>query len=45
MEKKIELTIEQAESIIAFILMHERDEISEEVWESMNNMREQIDWL
>lgn len=41
----IKITIDDAEYIIAFIKMHEREEISDEVWEVVMKLQDLIEEL
>ena len=38
----IDISVEQAETIIAFIKMHEREEIPEDVWDLCMKLQEEL---
>ena len=42
---QIHISVEQAETIIAFAKMHEREEISEEMWEVIMYLQDEIEVL
>lgn len=38
----IDITVEQAETIIAFVKMHEREDIPEDVWDLCMELQEEV---
>ena len=43
MENMIRLTVEDCETLIAFIKMHEREEIPEDVWDVCMRLYDKLD--
>lgn len=41
----INITVDQAETIIAFIKMHEREDIPEDVWDLCMELQEEVWYL
>jgi len=41
--RMIKITIEEAEEIVAFVKMHEREEISDEMWEVVLKLQDLIE--
>ena len=39
----IEITVEEAEEIIAFVKMHEREEIPDETWDIVMRLQDEIE--
>lgn len=40
---QIHISVEQAETIIAFTKMHEKEEISEEMWELIMYLQDEVE--